>query len=95
MTQGLRDLLASKKFLASLVAMLCWAAARFGFAVDPVQATELIVPLVGFVLAQGVADHGKGAAQITADAAATAGAPPAGIVAGPAPLPLTPPSRDP
>lgn len=84
MTQGIRDLLSSKKFLAGLVAMVCWIAAHFGYNVDPTTATEMISPLIGFILSQGIADHGKPAAQVTAAAATT-------IAAGQTPTPAAAP----
>lgn len=68
MNQGIKDLLSSKKFLAAIVAVLCWVGLRFGISVDPTQATEAIAPLIAFIVGQGIADHGKEAAIVSAQA---------------------------
>lgn len=68
MTQALKDtlteLLGSKKFLILLATLVAAAAARFGLNVSP----DAIVPYLGLaataILAQGIADHGKGAAEV-------------------------------
>lgn len=62
------DLFTSKKFLAALAAIIIYAAGRFGFAVDPATLDHIFAALLVYVGAQGVADVGKGAAQVRAAA---------------------------
>lgn len=65
MPQVIRDLLASKKFLVSLVGVLVWALAKVGFSVDSDALLLVLSPFYAYVLAQGIADHGKEAAKVT------------------------------
>lgn len=70
MTQAIRDLFGSKKFLAALIAMICWASARWGLGISATEATEFVSGLGFFIVGQGVADHGKPAADAMAKAVA-------------------------
>lgn len=70
MKQAIQDLFRSKKFLAGLAAMICWAAAHWGFNVSATEATEFVSGLGLFIVGQGVADHGKPAAEAMAKAVA-------------------------
>jgi len=69
----IKDLLGSKKFLVSFVAVLVWILGRFGFHIDEEALLTVLSPFYAYILAQGVADHGKEAAKINADAAPKAG----------------------
>lgn len=62
------DLLTSKKFLAALSAIILYLAGRFGFQLDPAALDRIFAALLVYVGAQGVADVGKSAALIHADA---------------------------
>jgi hypothetical protein len=64
--QALLDLFGSKKFLAVLTAILVYAAGRFGLDVDPATLDRIFAALMVYVGAQGIADHGKSAAEIEA-----------------------------
>lgn len=57
--QTVRDLLASKKFLVALVAVLAHLAGRFGFEVDQEAMITILSPLYAYIVGQGIADHGK------------------------------------
>jgi hypothetical protein len=82
-----KGLLGSKKFQASILAGAAWGAGRLGWHVDAGEMTAAISPLLTFILAQGIADHGKSAAQVTAGSApaATAAAAPANTAAAQTP----------
>lgn len=58
------ELLASKKLMLALLSMISWLLARIGLHVDPATALAFISPLLAAIVAQGVADHGKGAEQV-------------------------------
>jgi hypothetical protein len=62
--QALIDLFTSKKFLAALAAIVVYVAGRFGFDVDPASLDRIFTALMVYVGAQGIADHGKSAAEI-------------------------------
>ena len=72
----LSDLLSSKKFVASVgavVAVVCTkVAGKFGIVIDPVIADELTkvicIMAVTYVGAQGIADHGKEAVKVAVEA---------------------------
>lgn len=68
MRQTLIDLFTSKKFLAALTAIVVYVAGRFGFNVDPAKLDPIWQILVVYIGAQGVADLGKGSAQVRAAA---------------------------
>ncbi len=69
------ELLSSKKFITALIAIIAAIAARYGLQLDANAILEVVAPLWAFVIAQGVADHGKSAAQVAAAAQATPPAP--------------------
>jgi hypothetical protein len=79
MKNALLDLVTSKKFLAALTAIIVYVAGRFGFNVDTAVLDRIYAALLVYIGAQGIADNGKSAAQITAAAATTAA--PAGSTA--------------
>lgn len=68
MKQTLIDLFTSKKFLAALTAVVVYVAGRFGFNVDPGTLDRIYAALLAYVGAQGLADIGKGAAEVRAAA---------------------------
>ncbi len=68
----LKALLSSKKFVAALIAALVWIAGKVGLDVDTTTMAGIVGPISAYVLGQGIADSGKEAAQITADAKETA-----------------------
>jgi hypothetical protein len=82
MKNALLDLVTSKKFLAALTAIIVYVAGRFGFNIDTAVLDRIYAALLVYIGAQGIADNGKSAAQITA-AAATTAAPAASTAAAP------------
>lgn len=70
MKATLLDLFTSKKFLAAMTAIIVYAAGRLGLNIDPTVLDHIWQALLIYVGAQGVADLGKGAAQVTAAAGA-------------------------
>ena len=72
MKQTLIDLFTSKKFLATLTALVVYVAGRFGLNIDPARLDPVWQILLVYVGAQGVADLGKSSAKVTAAADAAA-----------------------
>jgi hypothetical protein len=77
MKSVLIDLFTSKKFLAALTAIAVYIAGRFGFDLDTTVLDRIYAALLVYIGAQGIADHGKGAAEVAAAAAATRSSAPA------------------
>ena len=63
MWNTIKDLLKSKKLLVAAVAAIVWIAGRAGLDIEKDELLGAVTPLWTFVLAQGVADHGKEAAK--------------------------------
>ena len=72
MKNALIEMLSSKKFLATLVAVIVWLTGRLGLDLD----ADLLLPIVGaiatYVVAQGAADFMKSSAVITSESTADA-----------------------
>lgn len=68
------ELFKSKKFVVMLAGILLAVANRLGLNLDPGLLQEILGMLGAFIVAQGIADHGKERAkvEITAQAALTA-----------------------
>lgn len=64
------DLLSSKKAIAMTVGVVIAIAGHFGFAIPGEDITKVVGLIGAYVVAQGIADHGKEAAAITARSAA-------------------------
>lgn len=64
-----KALFASKKFVAALIAALVWLGGKVGLHVDSETMAGIVGPIIAYVLGQGIADHGKEAAQIMSKAA--------------------------
>lgn len=69
MNDTIRALLLSRKFIAALTGVLVGLAAKYGLKLDPETVGILVSPLVAYVVSQGMADKGKEAARIAAQAA--------------------------
>lgn len=65
----LRALFSSKKFIAAIVGVLVGAGARYGLHLDPADVALILSPIISYIIGQGLADLGTGAAKITAVAA--------------------------
>lgn len=76
MKQAIADLLSSKKgivFVTSAIIVLTKPLlAKLGYEIDETTLIEFLTISGGYLIAQGVTDHGKEAAAITADAALAA-----------------------
>lgn len=70
--EGLEENIASKKTQLAIFGVLCTALAHFGLHLDPKVIAELVGPIVFGVLGHGLADHGKEAAKVRAEALAEA-----------------------
>jgi hypothetical protein len=64
MKTAICELVASKKFLAVVIAMVVYVAGRLGFDVNLETLDRLYFALLVYVGAQGLADHGKEAARL-------------------------------
>lgn len=89
MLDAFRDLYSSKKFQTLIIGLLIAGGARFGLNLDPATCAAILGFFGILIHAQGNADHGKEAAQIAADAALAAAAPPANDNASLAPAAKT------
>lgn len=66
MKAAILELLSSKKFLVLVATMIGAIAAHWGFTVDTeAVATYVLAPAAAWLVAQGIADHGKSAAAQT------------------------------
>lgn len=72
MKELLRALLESKKFAATVAAILVWVLGRAGLDVSDDMLLPIVGSLVAFVLAQGWADKGKEAVKEAAKLRASA-----------------------
>ena len=66
MWNAVKQILASKKALATIVAMLVWVIGKAGFDIDSDLLYPPIATLISYVVGQGIADHGKEAAKVLA-----------------------------
>ena len=62
----IRDLFASKKFLVMLSSIVIYSASRFGLDVPPDACDKFLGLVAAWLVGQGVADHGKEAAKLSA-----------------------------
>ena len=66
----LRGLLSSKKAMVMILSLLAMGLAKLGWDVDGEQLYIFIAPVLAYLLATGLADKGKEAAAILAEASA-------------------------
>lgn len=66
MKEILYELFASKKFLAALAGCVATLCAKLGWQVPTDTILAALSPLIAYIVAQGIADHGKGSAQVEA-----------------------------
>lgn len=69
MWSTVKTILTSKKALVAFVAAVVWVGGKLGLHLDNDALLGAVTPLWAFVIAQGVADHGKEAAKIAAKSA--------------------------
>jgi uncharacterized membrane protein (DUF441 family) len=65
----LKNLLSGKKFAAMIIGMVIAIGGKYGLKFDPDLVQEIVGLVIAFIVGQGIADHGKEAAKITAVAA--------------------------
>lgn len=63
MWNTIKELLKSKKAVMAFAALVVFVAGRFGLQLDKEELAGVVGPLWAYVIAQGVADHGKEAAK--------------------------------
>lgn len=68
MKKAVAELFSSKKFLVMITAIIAYVLARVGWDVDPKQIDTIMQVVAGYLVGQGIADHGKEAAKVTAAA---------------------------
>lgn len=62
--EAVRALLASKKAVMAVLGVAVWLGGKIGLHFSSAEAFELISPIIAYLLAQGLADHGKEAAKV-------------------------------
>lgn len=66
MYTAVKQLLSSKKFLVMLAGVFVAVLGKVGVPIDPDLTQEILAMCAAFVVGQGIADHGKEAAKVTA-----------------------------
>lgn len=64
MRSTLLEMLQSKKAIAMLLGVLAWGLGHLGLRIDADKMTEMIMPIIAYIIGQGIADHGKEAAKV-------------------------------
>ena len=64
--QMIKELLASKKAAAMVVGFIVTVLSIVGLDLDPLAVTQVVSPILAYIVAQGFADSGKEAAKIHA-----------------------------
>ena len=59
MVDALKQMLASKKAIAAIAGVIVATAGRYGLGLDPEAVTQVLTPIVAYILGQGIADFGK------------------------------------
>lgn len=77
MIEALKGIFTSKKVLTAIIAALVGVGARYGLELDPEVVGIIVSAFVVAIFGQGLADHGKEAARISAQATLAAPPPPA------------------
>lgn len=62
----IKSFLHSKKFVAAIIGIIITIGGRYGLNLDPQLVQDVVYILIAYIVGQGIADHGKAAAQITA-----------------------------
>lgn len=60
----MKELLTSKKFIASIVGVIVTIAGKYGLELDEAALATIISPLIAYIVGQGIADHGKNKSEI-------------------------------
>jgi hypothetical protein len=68
MWNATKGLLSSKKAMMAVLSGAVWLIGKAGFHLDTAELAGAVGPLWAYIFAQGVADHGKGKAELEAKA---------------------------
>ncbi len=60
----MRELLTSKKFIASIIGMIVTVAGKYGLELDETALATIISPILAYIVGQGIADHGKNKTEV-------------------------------
>lgn len=69
MSGFLKEILKSKKAIATIAAVIVATAGKYGLGLDTESVMTIVGALSAYIVGQGIADHGKEAAKVTAEAA--------------------------
>ena len=64
--QLIRSLLSSKKAIAAIAGVIVAAVGRFGLDLPTDAVTQVVAPIIAYILGQGIADAGKEAVKLDA-----------------------------
>jgi len=78
---ALKEMITSKKFIAAVAGIIVTLAAKKGLDIKPDYVNPIVGMIVAYIVGQGVADHGKAAAHISAVSEAAARGNPEAIAA--------------
>ena len=59
MPSFIKDFLTSKKAIAAVVGFIVAAVGRYGLDLDPEAVTQILAPILAYIIGQGFADIGK------------------------------------
>ena len=59
MPQVIKDIMSSKKALAALAGFIVAAVGRIGLDLDTEAVTQILAPIIAYILGQGIADLSK------------------------------------
>lgn len=60
----MRELLTSKKFIASIMGVIVTIAGKYGLELDETALATIISPILAYIVGQGIADHGKNKTEV-------------------------------
>jgi hypothetical protein len=59
MWNAVKQMLGSKKFVATLVSAAVWGVGRIGWNVDEATLAGMVAPFIAYIVGQGIADTAK------------------------------------
>lgn len=68
--EAAKGLMGSKKFQAAAISAVVWGVGKLGLHLSAEEVGPLVAPFWVYIAGQAVADHGKSAAEVNADAKA-------------------------
>ena len=70
--KAIKGLLGSKKAMMAFISAAMWGVGKAGLHMDEATLVGIVTPLWVYIFGQGIADHGKGKAELEAGASAAA-----------------------